>query len=118
MSNELENTGKILIYQNEKGDTKIDVYFEGDTIWMTQKSMCDLYQVAKSSIRDGKRISYEDFGRIKIPYPALDEQIAIAKVLSTADRENDLLRQDIEQEKQKKKALMQLLLTGIVRVTR
>ena len=31
---------------------------------------------------------------------------------------HDLLRQDIEQEKQKKKALMQLLLTGIVRVTR
>ena len=30
MSNELENTGKILIYQNEKGDTKIDVYFEED----------------------------------------------------------------------------------------
>lgn len=26
MSNEVENTGKILIYQNEKGDTKIDVY--------------------------------------------------------------------------------------------
>ena len=38
MSNELENTGKILIYQNEKGDTKIDVYFEEDTIWMTQRS--------------------------------------------------------------------------------
>ena len=73
--------------------------------------------IAVYGIRDGKQISYEDFGRIKIPYPALDEQIAIAKVLSTADRENDLLRQDIEQEKQKKKALMQLLLTGIVRVT-
>ena len=40
----------------------------------------------------------------------------IEKILSTADREIDLLRQDIEQEKQKKKALMQLLLTGIVRV--
>lgn len=74
--------------------------------------------IAVYGIRDGKQISYEDFGRIKIPYPALDEQIAIAKVLSTADRENDLLRQDIEQEKQKKKALVQLLLTGIVRVTR
>lgn len=73
--------------------------------------------IAVYGIRDGKQISYEDFGRIKIPYPALDEQIAIAKVLSTADREIDLLRQDIEQEKQKKKALMQLLLTGIVRVT-
>lgn len=52
MSGELENTGKILIYQNEKGDTKIDVYFEEDTIWMTQKTMCELYQVAKSSISE------------------------------------------------------------------
>ena len=45
MSNEVENTGKILIYQNEKGDTRIDAYFESDTIWMTQKAMCELYQV-------------------------------------------------------------------------
>lgn len=34
MSNETASTGKILIYQNEKGDTKIDVYFEDDTIWI------------------------------------------------------------------------------------
>lgn len=52
MSGELANVGKILIYQNEKGDTKIDVYFEDDTIWMTQSAMCDLYQVAKSSISE------------------------------------------------------------------
>ena len=52
MKKELENSGKILIYQNEKGDTKVDVYFEEDTIWMTQKSMCELYQVAKSSISE------------------------------------------------------------------
>lgn len=58
----------------------------------------------------------EDFLKYVIRLPSLDEQNAIAKVLSTADREIDLLRQDIEQEKQKKKALMQLLLTGIVRV--
>ena len=44
------------------------------------------------------------------------EQKALAKIFITADQEIDLLRQDIEQEKQKKKALMQLLLTGIVRV--
>lgn len=54
---------------------------------------------------------------IIVPIPKIEEQAAIAEVLSTADREIDLLRQDIEQEKQKKKALMQLLLTGIVRVT-
>ena len=48
--------------------------------------------------------------------PDIKEQAAIAEVLSAADREIELLRQDIEQEKQKKKSLMQLLLTGIVRV--
>lgn len=60
MSNEIANTGKILIYQNEKGDTKIDVYFEDDTIWMTQKSMCELYQVAKSSISEHISNIYKD----------------------------------------------------------
>ena len=72
--------------------------------------------VAVYGIRDGKQISCEDFGRLRIPYPPIKEQDAIAEVLSTADHEIDLLQQDIEQEKQKKKALMQLLLTGIVRV--
>ena len=72
--------------------------------------------VAVYGIRDGKQISYEDFGRIRIPYPPVDEQNAIATIFATSDREIDLLQQDIEQEKQKKKALMQLLLTGIVRV--
>lgn len=48
--------------------------------------------------------------------PEIREQIAIANVLSTADREIDFLEQEISQWKAKKKALMQLLLTGIVRV--
>lgn len=60
MNNELANTGKILIYQNEKGDTKIDVYFTEDTIWMTQKSMCELYQVAKSSVSEHISNIYSD----------------------------------------------------------
>lgn len=61
-------------------------------------------------------IAVDDFFNSKILLPLPEEQTAIAEVLSAADREIDLLRQDIEQEKQKKKALMQLLLTGIVRV--
>lgn len=60
MSENLENTGKILIYQTEKGDTKIDVFFEEDTIWMTQKSICELYQVAKSSISEHISNIYKD----------------------------------------------------------
>ena len=72
--------------------------------------------IAVYGIRDGKQISYDDFGRIKIPYPPLEEQRAIAAIFATADQEIELLRKYIEREKQKKKALMQLLLTGIVRV--
>ena len=53
---------------------------------------------------------------IVVQIPEIEEQAAIVEVLSAADHEIDLLRQDIEQEKQKKKALMQMFLTGIVRV--
>lgn len=42
--------GNILIYQNEKGDTKVDVYFSGDSVWMTQKSIAELYQTSSQNI--------------------------------------------------------------------
>lgn len=50
MSKELSNPGKILIYQNEKGDTKVDVFFAEDTIWMNQRSMAELYQTSPQNI--------------------------------------------------------------------
>ncbi len=60
----------------------------------------------------------KDVGSIKIKLPKQpSEQTAIANVLSTADKEIDLLNQKLETLKQQKKALMQLLLTGIVRTT-
>lgn len=61
-------------------------------------------------------IAADDFFDAKIVLPSHDEQLAIANILTAADKEISLLRQDLEQDKQKKKALMQLLLTGIVRV--
>ena len=45
-----ENNGNILIYQTEKGDTKIDAYFNDETIWMTQKSIAELYQTSTQNI--------------------------------------------------------------------
>lgn len=52
--------GKILIYQNEKGDTKLDVYFEGDTIWLSQKSLAELYQVRIPTINEHVKTIYAD----------------------------------------------------------
>lgn len=61
-------------------------------------------------------VYYKDYSLEKILLPCIKEQEQIVKVLAAADKEIDLLCQDLEQEKQKKKALMQLLLSGIVRV--
>lgn len=48
--------------------------------------------------------------------PNRDEQSRVVTIMSSMDREIELISADLEMEKQKKKALMQLLLTGIVRV--
>ena len=75
------------------------------------------YRFSQGLVDDTRNLKYENFKRIMVSYPPdINEQAAIAEVLSAADREINLLRRDIEQEKYKKKALMQLLLTGIVRV--
>lgn len=70
----------------------------------------------EGTVYERMAVKPEDFLKFEILLPQFKEQIAIAEVFSAADREIELLRQDIEQEKRKKKALMQLLLMGIVRV--
>lgn len=52
--------GNILIYQNEKGDTKVDAYFDESTIWMSQKSIADLYQTSSQNITLHIKNIYED----------------------------------------------------------
>lgn len=73
-------------------------------------------QLIKFTVGGHERHWISKYSCLTIDIPDIEEQTAIAEVLSAADREIELLQQDIEQEKQKKKALMQLLLTGIVRV--
>lgn len=72
--------------------------------------------IAVIGIRDGKQISYPDLCSVKIPYPSLVEQKAIAEELSTADDEISLLKQKLSVFKEQKKALMQQLLIGKIRV--
>lgn len=61
-------------------------------------------------------IGQDALATVLISLPSLPEQKAIAEVLSVADEEISLLQKSLEQEKLKKKSLMQLLLTGLVRV--
>ena len=67
-------------------------------------------------IRDGKQIGYDDFSTLKLPYPPKAEQSAIAKVFQAANDQIAVLQNEITQLKTQKKGLMQLLLTGKVRV--
>ena len=57
------------------------------------------------------------FSHMTVDVPSYEAQVKISRIIEKADKEIKLLEQDLNQEKQKKKALMQLLLTGIVRVT-
>ena len=58
----------------------------------------------------------KDFKHLKIKLPSLPEQQKIAEVLSLADDEINLLKNELEELNLQKKALMQKLLTGQVRV--
>lgn len=61
-------------------------------------------------------IYWKDLKNIKLPVPTLLEQQKIATVLTNADQEIDLLKQQLADLQQEKKALMQVLLTGKRRV--
>ncbi len=61
-------------------------------------------------------VTPSDFFSLKINIPSYQEQTAIAQVLQTADKEIELLKTKLEQQKLQKKGLMQVLLTGKWRV--
>lgn len=61
-------------------------------------------------------INKSTFEEIDITIPPLDEQKAIADILSSADEEIELLNKQLELYTEQKKGLMQNLLTGKVRV--
>ncbi|MBO6132059.1 MAG: virulence RhuM family protein [Treponema sp.] len=60
MNGELNNNGSLMIYQNEKGDTKVDVLFQDGNIWMTQASIAELYQTKPQNITQHIKHIYED----------------------------------------------------------
>lgn len=47
-----EHKGDIIIYQSENGETKIDVRFEDETVWLTQAQLCELYQSSKANVSE------------------------------------------------------------------
>jgi len=46
----MKNSSQILIYPTERGQTKIEVRLENETVWLTQKLMAELFQTTKQNI--------------------------------------------------------------------
>lgn len=42
--------GQFLVYQTQDGKLKIDVRFEGETVWLTQQHMAELFRTTKQNI--------------------------------------------------------------------
>src|SRR3989339_538832 len=46
----MENNSQIIIYITEKGETKLEVRLENETVWLTQKLMAELFQTTIPNI--------------------------------------------------------------------
>ncbi|MCB4779014.1 MAG: restriction endonuclease subunit S [Sulfurovum sp.] len=60
-------------------------------------------------------VNSSDIKALKIKLPPIAEQQKIAQVLTTADKEIELLKKELTALKEQKRGLMQRLLTGVVR---
>lgn len=56
----MEENNEIIIYQSEDGETRIDVKVAGETVWLSQQQMADLYQSSRSNVVEHIKHIYED----------------------------------------------------------
>jgi type I restriction enzyme S subunit len=68
---------------------------------------------AGSSVQN---LNKEKVAQLKLHIPALEEQTAIASILSDMDNEIEALEQKLEKTRQVKQGMMQQLLTGKIRL--
>ena len=52
--------GEIIVYQSSDGRTRVDVRFEGDSVWLTQAQLVDLYHSSKANISEHIRHILEE----------------------------------------------------------
>jgi type I restriction enzyme S subunit len=89
----------------------LKVYFESN-FWHYY-----MFSIANYGVRfDRMNITDKEFFQMLIPFPTNPEQTTISNILINAEKEIELLQKELTEWNKKKKALMQLLLTGIVRV--
>lgn len=49
---DVTNQSELILYQTEDGNTRIDVTFQGDTAWLSQQQMAELFDKGRSTIAE------------------------------------------------------------------
>ena len=68
--------GQFLVYRTEDGRLKLDVRFEGETVWLTQNHRAELFQTTKQNISLHLKTIFSD--------KELDQNSVVKKFLTTA----------------------------------
>lgn len=97
--------------------TKFKSYIDSGYVYYFLASDFGQNRISKVIAGSGHpKINKTELKQVKVLLPPLNEQQKITKVLINADKEIELLEQQLADLKQEKKALMQQLLTGKRRV--
>ena len=86
-------------------------------LFKSHRVVFDFFRYSQGLTSDTWNLKYPHFSEVKVYIPETkQEQQKIAQVLATADKEIELLKNELETLKAQKSGLMQKLLTGGVRV--
>lgn len=55
-----EDKGQIVIYQSDDGQTNIDVRLEGETVWLSQQQMAELFQTSRTNVVEHIKHIYDE----------------------------------------------------------
>ena len=56
----LPSLSQFLVYETEEGDLKLDVRLDGETVWLTQQMMAELFQTTKQNVSQHIKGIYEE----------------------------------------------------------
>ena len=55
-----ESKGEIVIFKTSDNTFSVDVRFEGDTVWLTQAQLVDLYGSSKANVSEHIKHIFEE----------------------------------------------------------
>ncbi len=83
-----KSNNKIILYTTPNGDVRVDVYLEAETIWLTQKSMGELFGVEVNTINYHLKEIYKSF--------ELQEDRTIRKIRIVQQEGNRQVNRNVE----------------------